>query len=198
MKEDNIMSKQDQDVLGDIISNLEGILAHPRVLGLAPIFQDLRSFVSQGIDNYPPHNVVKVSDNHRLIEVAVAGFTSDELDITVTSDTLVITGKSTLVDSPTTEYLHQGVARRPFRLVFKLGDHCKIGDATYQSGMLLVPVDIMTTAGKPPRKVPIIECDSAPDHDGLGAKDEELEQDQFNVAVEEQLDDLAKRSGEGR
>ncbi len=189
------MSKQDKETLDGLFSTLEEILRHPRVLGLSPIFADLREFVSQESGKYPPHNVVKISENHRLIEVAVAGFTRDELDITVTSDTLVITGQSTLVESPTAEYIHRGVARRPFRLVFKLGDHCKIGDATYQSGMLLIPLDIMTTAGKPPRKVPIIECDSAPDHDGLGPKDMELEEDQFDAAVDEQMADIAERDG---
>jgi len=182
------MSKQDS--LEGIFANLEDILAHPRVLGLAPIFQDLRAFVSQEIDKYPPHNVIKHGEKQWLIEVAVAGFGRDELEVTVTPDTLIIVGKSTFVESADAEFVHRGVARRPFRLTFKLGDHCEVGEASYQSGMLLVPIDLMTTKDRPVRKILITEYDSAPSH--TEAAEAELVKDQFEAAVEEQLADIVE------
>ncbi len=187
------MSKQ--DTVDGLFANLEEILRHPRVLGLSPIFQDLRAFVSQDLDKYPPHNVIKHGENNWLVEVAVAGFTREELDVEVSFDTLQITGKSTLVDSSNSEYIHRGVARRDFHLTFKLGERCEVGEASYQSGMLLIPIERTPPVKKVIRKVSITEYDSSPDHDGLGPTDLELEEDQFDAAVEERLDDIAK-SGE--
>lgn len=184
------MSKQ--DTYADIFANLEQILTHPRILGLAPIFQDLRSFVGQEIDKYPPHNVIKHGENNWLVEVAVAGFTRDELDVEVADGTLQITGKSTLVDSSIAEYIHRGVARRDFLLTFKLGERCEVGEASYQSGMLLIPIERTLPVKKVIRKVPITEFDSSPDHDGLGTPDLELREDQLTAAVEEQMADLAE------
>ena len=188
------MSKQ--DAFGDVLANLDEILAHPRVLGLAPGFQDLWSFVSQDLDKYPPHNVIKHGENNWLVEVAVAGFTRDELDIEVTGDTLQITGhQHQRVEASDTQYVHRGVARRDFKLSFKLGERCEVGEASYQSGMLLIPVERTPPVKKVIRKVPITEYDSAPDHDGLGPVDAELTEDQLIASVEEQMADLAERNG---
>ena len=184
------MSKQDS--LGGLFADLEEILAHPRVLGLAPIFHDLRAFVSQDLEKYPPHNVIKHGEKRWLVEVAGAGFSRDELEVTVTPDMLIVVGASTLTESPENEYIHRGVARRPFRLTFKLGDHCEVGEASYQSGMLMIPIELMTTMDRPIRKVPITEFDSSPSHDGLETKDMDLDDDRFNAAVDEQLAEIAE------
>jgi molecular chaperone IbpA len=201
MKEDNTMSKQDKETLDGLFSTLEEILRHPRVLGLSPIFNDLRTFVSQDLEKYPPHNVIKHGETQWLVEVAVAGFSRDELSVVVHDDRLTITGNSELVEKATNKYLHRGVARRPFKLSFKLGDHCKVGEASYQSGMLLIPVDLMVTEPKPSRSIQITEYDSSPSHDerdlhgpdGLGPKDMDLDNDRFDADVEEHLAEIAER-----
>lgn len=188
------MSKQEQDTFGTVLANLDEILAHPRVLGLAPGFQDLWSFVSQDLDKYPPHNVIKHGGNNWLVEAAVAGFTRDELDVEVIGDTLQITGhQHQREEASDTQYVHRGVARRDFKLSFKLGERMEVGEASYQSGMLLIPIERMPPVEKEIRKVPITEYDSAPDHDGLGPVDEELLEDQLTAGVEEQMAEIAER-----
>ncbi len=186
------MSQQDKDTFDGLFSTFEEILRHPRILGLSPVFQDLRTFVSQEVGKYPPHNVIKHGENNWLVEVAVAGFTCDELDVEVAGSTLQITGMATPENLEGTEYIHRGVARRDFHLTFKLGERCQVGEASYQSGMLLVPIERTPPVKKMIRKISITEYDRSPAHDGLGPKDLELEEDQFDTDVDEHLEEMAK------
>lgn len=92
--------------------------------------------------NYPPYNIVRISETEYDIEVAVAGFAEDELDVEVSDGELVIKGETTsdTVDHREGNYLHQGIAARNFTRTFALPDDAEISGATVKNGILTVRV----------------------------------------------------------
>src|SRR3984893_2314514 len=86
---------------------------------------------------YPPYNIEKTGEDAYRLTMAVAGFSSDELDLTVQENSLLVTGKAKKEDEES-RYLHRGIARRAFERRFSLADHIKIVGATIQDGMLHV------------------------------------------------------------
>ena len=81
-------------------------------------------------DGYPPYNIEKTADDSYRITLAVAGFGEEELDITVTDNELVVTGRGQDADGQDggggRRYLHRGIAGRAFTRRFQLADHIRV------------------------------------------------------------------------
>ena len=104
--------------------------------------------------NYPPHNIVKYADNKYGIEVAVAGFTKDEITVEVDQDQLMITGrKSTASDD--VEYLHRGLAARDFEQTFTLAEYMEVRGAEVKDGMLKIEIERIVPEALKPRQIAI-------------------------------------------
>ncbi len=73
--------------------------------------------------NYPPHDIVKYNENQYGIEVAVAGFSKDEITVEVDQDQLTITGTKAIDVNDSKEYLHRGLAARDFEQTFTLAEY---------------------------------------------------------------------------
>jgi len=86
---------------------------------------------------YPPYNIEKTGEDAYRLTMAVAGFSTEELDITVQENSLLVAGKSKK-DEAANRYLHRGIARRGFERRFSLADHIKVVGATLDNGMLHV------------------------------------------------------------
>ena len=86
--------------------------------------------------------------------MAVAGFSPEELDITVQENTLLVTGKAKKEEDEN-RYLHRGIARRAFERRFSLADHIKVVGATLVNGMLHVDLVHEVREAAKPRKVQI-------------------------------------------
>lgn len=105
--------------------------------------------------NYPPYNLYKNKDQY-IIEMAVAGFTQEDLDIEVAADKLVISGKRTPPEQDEyLEALHAGLAFRAFRQAFTISESIKVGAAALKDGVLTLTLDIVIPEEKKPRKVKI-------------------------------------------
>ena len=107
------------------------------------------------MSNFPPYNIKKVEDNKYVIEMAVAGFGRQDIEITLEENKLLIKG-NTKVDSEETDksqYLYQGIAARNFTRAFTIADNVEIKDAELINGMLKVWLDHMV----PEKKVKKIE-----------------------------------------
>ena len=104
-------------------------------VGFGPIFRDADfSFTNR---NYPPHNVVTVSDNEFYIELAVAGFKKEEISIQDDNGLLTISSnKVENTDKPNFQY--RGIAERSFTKSFRIAEYFEIKDATLENGMLTV------------------------------------------------------------
>jgi len=103
---------------------------------------------------YPPYNIEKTGEDAYRLTMAVAGFSEDELEITVHENTLLVAGKSKKEDSED-RYLHRGIARRAFERRFSLADHIKIVGASLVNGMLHVDLVREVPEEAKPRKVQI-------------------------------------------
>jgi molecular chaperone IbpA len=106
------------------------------------------------IPNYPPYNIIKTSEFTYLIEMAVAGFTEGDIEVTLEGNTLTITGSVSGVDEDA-EYLHKGIATRPFTNTFTLADHVEVVDATIDNGMLMVKLKRVLPESDKPKTIPI-------------------------------------------
>lgn len=109
-------------------------------------------------NSYPPYNVAQLSENAYKIELAVAGFTQENLDIQSHENVLTITGKnSSKGDNDDAEYLHRGIAERGFERRFQLADHVLVTGADLQNGLLVVSLKRELPEALKPRKITINE-----------------------------------------
>lgn len=123
--------------------NLETL---PRfAIGFDRIFEELaRTQEKLNNTNYPPYNIVRLSETEYAIEVAVAGFAENELDVEMVNGELVIKGEtnSNVVDHREGNYLHQGIAARNFTRTFALPDDAEVINASVRNGILTVRVEV--------------------------------------------------------
>jgi molecular chaperone IbpA len=101
---------------------------------------------------YPPYNIEKTGEDAYRLTMAVAGFSDDELDITIRENTLLVTGKAKK-DDDENRYLHRGIARRAFERRFSLADHIKVVGASLVNGMLHVDLVREVPEAAKPRRV---------------------------------------------
>ena len=107
------------------------------------------------IDNYPPFDIEKVSDDRYRITIAVAGFRSDELDITARQNLLVITGRKAEGRNKDGNYLHMGIATRAFERRFELADFVRVETADLADGLLTLELVREIPEAMKPRKIAI-------------------------------------------
>jgi len=105
--------------------------------------------------NYPPHNIVKYADDSYGIEVAVAGFSKDEITVEVDQDQLTICGVKDRPTDPTVEYLHRGLAARDFNQTFTLAEYMEVRGAKVEDGMLYIDIQRIIPEALRPRQIEI-------------------------------------------
>ena len=103
--------------------------------------------------SYPPYNILK-SDNNYTISLAIAGFSKDELDVSLKENELVIRGISKDQDDKI-EFLHRGIAGRNFERKFRLADTIKVSNASYEDGLLNIYLEREIPEHQKPRKIEI-------------------------------------------
>ena len=102
---------------------------------------------------YPPYNIIK-SKNNYTITMAVAGFSEEEIDISLEENELVIKGIST-VSNEKIEFLHKGIAARNFERKFQLAESIKVVNASYENGLLNIFLEREIPEHQKPRKIQI-------------------------------------------
>lgn len=110
----------------------------PLLLGFDHLEEVLDRMSKSQSEGYPPYNVVQTDDNRLRITLAVAGFSNDDLDITVEGSQLHIRGRQT--EDEDAVYLHRGIAARQFQRTFVLAEGIEVEDATLESGLLHIDV----------------------------------------------------------
>ena len=108
--------------------------------------------VRHAADHYPPHNIIRASEHEYLIELAVAGFSKDELSIEVKDRTLTITGEHV---SKGREFIHRGISTKKFKRTFRLSEHVKVNGADIQDGILAIDLQYNIPEEMRPRKINI-------------------------------------------
>jgi HSP20 family molecular chaperone IbpA len=111
----------------------------PFLLGFDQIERVLDRVAKHPQDGYPPYNIEQLSDGSLCITIAVAGFTKQDLSVTVEDNQLVIRGKQE--DDADRTYLHQGIAARQFQRSFVLADGIEITGAGLENGLLSIELN---------------------------------------------------------
>lgn len=122
------------------------------LVGFDRIFND-RFFQGAQNGNYPPHNIVKYNDDHYGIEVAVAGFSKDDITVEVNQDQLKITGNKSGDDNK--EYIHRGLAFRDFSQTYTLAEYMEVKGAEVKDGMLKITIERHIPEALKPRLIEI-------------------------------------------
>lgn len=102
-------------------------------------FKDLQTQAAKAV-TYPPYNIKKTGDNTYIIEMAVAGFGKQDIEITLEDNTLKING-NLANETDDKNYLFKGIAERPFARTFTLADTVEIKNAVLINGMLRIFLD---------------------------------------------------------
>ena len=129
---------------------------HRHAIGFDNLFEQLnRTFANSKTDgNYPPHNVVKLDDTHFVIELAVAGFAEDEIDVELKENVLTVRGERAKTDEEV-EYLHKGISARNFTRTFPLAEHIEVCGATVQNGILAIALEQVVPEEQKAKKIAI-------------------------------------------
>lgn len=120
---------------------------------LAKIHDD----ITKSIPNYPPYNIRKTGDNQYTIEIAVAGFAQQDIDIEIQGGQLIVKGNVKNAEEDDTNYLFKGIAARNFTRTFALEDQIEIKDAELFNGMLKVFLERIIPEYKKPKKIAVKE-----------------------------------------
>ena len=102
---------------------------------------------------YPPYNVNKISDEHLVLEFALAGFNRGGIDISVEKDVLTIKGERTEDDGA--NYIHKGIAARKFTRSFNLPEYFEVDRASMTDGILYIDLYKNVPEEKKPKKITI-------------------------------------------
>jgi molecular chaperone IbpA len=129
------------------------------LVGFDQVFDQMeRRFASSVSNNYPPHNILKLSENEYAIQLAVTGFEREEISVTVESDVLVVKGESQALNEYTSEvYLHRGLATRDFVKEFPLAEHIEVTGAESKNGMLTIKLIRNIPESAKPKVIDIVE-----------------------------------------
>jgi molecular chaperone IbpA len=124
-------------------------------IGFEPILNELERIHSAGRaqDNYPPHNVVKVDDENFIIELAVAGFSEEDIQVEVKDGILLVMAEHS--DKDEREYAHKGISSRKFEKSFRLSEFVVIDGANLVNGILVVNARVEVPDERRPRKIEI-------------------------------------------
>lgn len=124
----------------------------PSTVGFDRIFNVFENMVTEK-SNFPHHNISKTSENNYVVELAVAGFSQDDIDIEITDGVLNIRGSKE--DKTEVEYLYRGIATRSFHKSIRLADTVEVRGADLENGILKVYLENVLPEEKKPVKIPI-------------------------------------------
>ena len=124
-------------------------------VGFDRIWNELDTALTNSVDNtnvFPRHNIIKQSEEHFLIELALAGYSKENLKVELENGLLVISGEQGDDD---VEYLHKGISTKKFRRTFRLNENVEVKDANFVDGLLVVELALVVPEEKKARSIEI-------------------------------------------
>ncbi len=133
------------------------LLSSPLLLGFDEIERLIDRVGKGGSDGYPPYNIERMPRAEGRpellrISLAVAGFTRDQLDVTVEDSQLLVRGRQE--DDKSRQYLHRGIAARQFQKTFVLADGIEVRSADLENGLLIIDL-VRHEPDRPVRRIDI-------------------------------------------
>ena len=102
---------------------------------------------------YPPYDILKLDEDTYKLSLAVAGFSKDDIKVSVDNGTLIIKGE--IVEVTDAEIVHKGIAGRKFTRTFALGEYMEVTGAEMKDGMLHIDIDRIVPEDKKPKEIAI-------------------------------------------
>ena len=142
-------------------------------VGFDRLARQLESAARSSQDNgWPPYNIETTGENAYRIEIAVAGFSPDELNIVAKEISLSVTGKKAANDDASVQktYLHRGLAERDFERRFQLADYVVVKGADLSNGLLTIDLQRELPEALKPRRIEIATGKMIEDKSGKADK----------------------------
>ena len=129
----------------------------PFSIGFDRVFDRLVDYgTTYETGGFPPYNIRKTDDFKHVIELALAGFSKDEIEIVLTDGVLVIKSADLLSQTDPNEGLvHKGIAKRSFTRKFTLADDIEVKDAKLKNGLLEIELEQIVPEHKKPRTIKV-------------------------------------------
>ena len=124
-------------------------------VGFDNVFNQLSSLNHFEIPKYPPYNIKKIDDNKYQLEIALAGFSREDIDVEVKDNTLTISGKASDDKEKDNSFVYKGIAQRAFKRHWTLIDYLKVVDAKFNDGILVVDMELNLPEEEKPKKIEI-------------------------------------------
>ena len=111
---------------------------NPVSFGLEDMFKRLDVLTDSHAVNYPPYNIVRLNDTTSQLEIALAGFKRDDIEVAVERNVLTVSTRKS--DEDKREYTHKGLARRTFARNWQLSDNVVVENVKYEDGLLTLDI----------------------------------------------------------
>ena len=122
-------------------------------IGFETLFDRLNERHQETNEGYPPYDIIRKGEDQFQINIAIAGFSPDEVTITSEASLLTVAGKKQ--DKRDVEYLYQGISARSFERHFNLADYIEVEDAAFENGLLHINLVRRIPEKLKPRKIAI-------------------------------------------
>ena len=124
-------------------------------VGFDDIFDQLSSMSKyvNDIPNYPPYNIKKVDKDKYQLDMALAGFSKDDVKVEIKENILTVSASSS--DKEDDSFVHKGIAKRAFKRQWTLAEHLEVQDAKLKDGVLTVDMKLNLPEEKKPRTIKI-------------------------------------------
>ena len=148
------------------VHNVNSLFPRSAFVGFDHLFDELDRVARHANDNYPPHNIVKTDETKYVIELAVAGFSRNELDIEVKDRSLTVTGNH---ENRGREYIHKGISAKKFSKTFRLSEYVQVNGADLVDGILAIELEVVVPEEMRPRKIDINSTTGKLTHDNTSS-----------------------------
>ena len=127
----------------------------PYSIGFDNLFDRLFDMDLESSSSYPPYNISKVDDNNYIIEMALAGFNKDNIEIELADSELTVRSKKREDSNKDVNLIHQGISHRSFNRKFTLSEEILVKNAEMKNGMLIIKLEKFIPENKKPKLISI-------------------------------------------
>ena len=127
----------------------------PYSIGFDNLFDRLFDIDLESSNSYPPYNISKVDDNNYIIEMALAGFNKDDIEVELADSELTVRSKKREDLNKDVNLIHQGISHRSFNRKFTLSEEILVKNAEMKNGMLIIKLEKFIPENKKPKLISI-------------------------------------------
>ena len=127
----------------------------PYSIGFDNLFDRLFDMDLESSSSYPPYNISKIDDNNYIIEMALAGFNKDDIEIELADSELTVRSKKREDSNKDVNLIHQGISHRSFNRKFTLSEEILVKNAEMKNGMLIIKLEKFIPENKKPKLINI-------------------------------------------